>query len=221
MHPRLAFLVDRVTNDGKTVGHLDSMVAHSKRSDIVDKGLELVHRNGFTSTGVAAIAAAGGAPKGSFYNHFKSKEDFALAILTLYFSEIRSKLTEILDDRGQSPRNRIRNYFLLLHGMGVHDEFARGCLIGNLSVELAPANHAVRPCLAELLKEWALLLSRPIAEAQDAGEVRNDISATVLAAVIIDAWQGALLRAKVERRPDSLDAFLGILLPALLTEPSQ
>ena len=85
-------------------------------------------------------------------------------------------------------------------------------------MELAPADQAVRTHLEKLLEEWAAILSRTIAEGQDAGDVRNDISAAVLAAVILDAWHGALLRAKVERRPDSLEAFLDVLLPALLAE---
>ena len=40
--------------------------------------------------------------------------------------------------------------------------------------------------------------------------------AETLAAVLIDGWQGALLRAKVERTSAPLDAFLDILLPSLL-----
>ncbi len=197
------------------------MVGHSKRAHIVDKGLDLVHRNGFTRSGVAAITAAGGAPKGSFYNHFKSKEDFAIVILDLYFEKVRINLQKILGCYDQSPKDRIGNYFLLLREIGEQDRFASGCLIGNLCVELAPADQAVRTHLEKLLEEWAAILSRTIAEGQDAGDVRNDISAAVLAAVILDAWHGSLLRAKVERRPDSLEAFLDVLLPALLAKRPQ
>ena len=52
--------------------------------DLVDKGLELMYLRGFNDVSIKDLVDAAGMPKGSFYNHFKSKEDFGLAVIDRY-----------------------------------------------------------------------------------------------------------------------------------------
>ncbi len=188
----------------------------SKREPIVEAGLRLVHRDGFAGTGVAAIAAAGGAPKGSFYNHFASKDDFGLAVLDRYFDDVRAALAATVGDDGLAPLERVRAYFVLLRELGEPEHHARGCLIGNLSAEAAPASAVIRTRLDELLGLWTAAIAAAIADGQATGDVRDDVPAATLATLLLDAWQGALLRAKVTRGAAPLDAFLDVLFPALL-----
>ena len=49
-----------------------------KHEQILEAGLEVMFLNGYNGTGVKDIVEAAGIPKGSFYNYFESKEDFAL-----------------------------------------------------------------------------------------------------------------------------------------------
>jgi TetR/AcrR family transcriptional repressor of nem operon len=39
--------------------------------------------------------------------------------------------------------------------------------------------------------------------------------------LLLDAWQGALLRAKVDRAPTALNTFIDVLLPRLAEKPSR
>lgn len=192
------------------------MIARSKRPGFLDDGLELVHRTGFAGAGIAAIAAAARAPKGSFYNHFRSKEEFGVAILDRYFDAVQATLADLLERAEGTPGERLHAYFAFLRDLGRGQGYARGCLVGNLSAEAAPVSVALREALAVRLAEWTGALARTLAAGQGAGEIRRDVPAEVLARLLLDAWQGALLRAKVERAPDSLDAFLEVLLPSLL-----
>jgi TetR/AcrR family transcriptional repressor of nem operon len=192
------------------------MPAHSKRAPIVEAGRDLVHRDGFAATGVAAIATAGGAPKGSFYNHFPSKDAFGVAVLDRYFVEVETALARTVGDTARPPVERIRAYFALLRDLGERDAHGRGCLIGNLSAEAAPASPAIRARLGELLAAWTAAIATAVAAGQADGTIRGDVAAATLAGLLIDAWQGALLRAKVERDAAPLDAYLEVLLPALL-----
>jgi TetR/AcrR family transcriptional repressor of nem operon len=191
--------------------------AQSKRQPIVEAGLALVHRDGFTTTGVAAIAAAGGAPKGSFYNHFASKDAFGVELLDRYFDDVRAALATTVGDAARPAAERIRAYFELLRRLGEPDGHARGCLIGNLSAEAAPASPAIRAHLAALLDAWTTAIGEAVADGQATGAIRDDVSAATLAGLLIDAWQGALLRAKVTRSAAPLDTYLAVALPALLT----
>lgn len=191
------------------------MAQASKRHAFVHDGLELIHRDGFTAAGVAAIAGAAHAPKGSFYNHFASKEAFGVVVLDAYFERVRAALAEHVDS-ASSPRTGIRAYFDLLRALGERDDFASGCLIGNLSAEVTGASELLRSHLAALLREWTERIADAVARGQRLGEVRSDVDAWVLASALIDAWQGALLRAKADRTPDSVDVFQEVVLDALL-----
>jgi len=62
------------------------MAKSNIRDKLVAAGLELFHTKGYNACGVSDITDAAEVPKGSFYNHFKSKELLALAVLDLYQS---------------------------------------------------------------------------------------------------------------------------------------
>jgi TetR/AcrR family transcriptional regulator, transcriptional repressor for nem operon len=60
------------------------METKSTREQLIDAGLRLIHQNGYIATGLKEILDAAGVPKGSFYHHFSSKEEFAKAVLEKY-----------------------------------------------------------------------------------------------------------------------------------------
>ena len=47
-------------------------------------------------------------PKGSFYHHFSSKEDFGLQVVDLYMKEVHTGLALCLNDDERPPLQRIR-----------------------------------------------------------------------------------------------------------------
>jgi TetR/AcrR family transcriptional repressor of nem operon len=195
------------------IGHIGRMPQRSKAWDIGEAGLRLVHARGFVSTGVAAIAEEAGAPKGSFYNHFASKDAFGVAILDRYEQRIAAALAPTVEGVAD-PLDGIRRYFEQLRELGAVDGFAAGCLVGNLCAELTPVSPLVRARLVELLAAWRRPIASAIARARTPDE--DGPTADQVAAVLLDAWQGALLRAKAERTSEPLDGFLAITLPALL-----
>ncbi len=60
------------------------MATKSTRDHLIDVGVGLMHRDGYNATGLTDILKAADVPKGSFYHHFGSKEDFAAAALERY-----------------------------------------------------------------------------------------------------------------------------------------
>ena len=108
-----------------------------------------------------------------------------------------------------------RNYFVRLRKYNSQTNFARGCLIGNISAEVSSVSEATRLNLRKLLAEWTASLAICLEEGQRDGSIRSDVAAAKLASLLLDAWQGALLRAKVERSPTSLNNFIDVLLPKL------
>ena len=67
-----------------------------------------MHLKGYNDTGIQEIIDKADLPKGSFYNFFKSKEDFGLLVID-YFMEFYAKiLTKYLADKSLPPLERIR-----------------------------------------------------------------------------------------------------------------
>lgn len=197
------------------------MARPGKKTELVEAGLDLLHRRGFSATSVADIADAAGAPKGSFYNHFESKDDFGSAVLERYFAEVREALAETLQSGSKPALARLKDYFVRLRRYVGRDDYQRGCLIGNISAEVSAVSAGTRAQLARLIRDWTGGLAACLEDGQRDGSVRGDLAADDLAVLLLDAWQGALLRAKVERKPAALNNFIEVLLPRLAEKPSR
>ena len=74
------------------------MTAKSTREHLIDVGLGLMHQNGYNATGLSDILKAADVPKGSFYHHFGSKEEFAAAALERYVAQEGEHTASVLND---------------------------------------------------------------------------------------------------------------------------
>lgn len=175
-----------------------------------------MHARGFAASGVKDITDAAGVPKGSFYAYFPSKEAFAAAILEHYWSDLEARLLPILEGEGRAPQ-RIRRFFGTLTDEHEAGDFLLGCLIGNLSLELGGSSDRVRAELVNILGRWDEALTACVRSGQaDSGGIRSDVDAAELAAMLIEAWEGAALRGKVTRSRVPYDRFETVTVPALL-----
>jgi AcrR family transcriptional regulator len=75
---------------------------------------------------VQDITEAAGVPKGSFYNHFESKEDLGAEVVLRYL-ESSNKTQPVLRDPKLSPYARLRKYFEGLVQVAEKKEFCGGC----------------------------------------------------------------------------------------------
>ena len=78
-------------------------MARDTRSALLDAGADLFLKKGFASVGLREILESAGAPKGSFYHFFDSKESFAVAIIQRGAGCFAETLERRLTDPGQSP----------------------------------------------------------------------------------------------------------------------
>ena len=192
----------------------------SLRDAILDAGLKVMFRAGYNGASVRDIAAAAGAPQGSFTNHFRSKETFACEVLDRYFAHVRRLVAEALDDTSLSPRARLRHYLFIITDRLQGDAWSRGCLIGDLSLETSGSSETLRARLAAIFEEWRTPFAACIAAAQEKGEIASEFDATELAEFLLASWQGAILRMKVERSPAALERFKTIFFQTVFKEPS-
>lgn len=187
------------------------------RRKLIVEGMKSMIVNGYDGIGLNGILSAAGVPKGSFYYFFRSKEDFAAAVLDAYerhYVELRELL---LNDASQSPMQRLRNYFDEVERIHLAETPLGGCLYGVLGQTAAIRSDAFRNKLAKVFSTWETQLRGLIKEAQYAGEVDPAIDAQEAAAFLIDAYEGMLIRMKVDGDQNAFPRFKRFALGSLCT----
>jgi TetR/AcrR family transcriptional regulator, transcriptional repressor for nem operon len=191
------------------------MAKPNVKQQLVTSSLNLLHSKGFNATSVQDITDAAGVPKGSFYNHFASKDALGLEVLQRYI-DVASQVSALLQDDALPARERIRNYYTEMCRWNAAGAFERGCLLGNFSTELSQQIPAIRVQLQQAYDGTRALLEGAIADGQRTGDIGTALPASELAAFIVDAWQGAVLRSKTEQNAVPLDRFIHIVLTRIL-----
>jgi TetR/AcrR family transcriptional repressor of nem operon len=176
------------------------------REQLIEAGLQTLHLQGFNGCAVQDITDSAGVPKGSFYNHFESKEALALQALDRFWQSGADRRA-LLSDTNLDPVERLRRYFHALSDTVVHHNFERGCLIGNFSSELSAQSREIRYRLAEIYAAWSRLIESCVREAAKVGRVQPRLPAATIATFLVNAWEGAVLRSKVEQDKSPLDRF--------------
>jgi len=186
------------------------------RARFLTIGRGVVHELGFNGCGVGDITSAVGVPKGSFYNYFDSKESFASEILESYWLSIEARHGNILRDASRKPLGRITRFFNALSSDHAVKNYAYGCLIGNLTLELSHASDDARRRLVALVQRWESALADCLREAQHQGEFDKRRDVAEAATIIVEAYEGAVMRSKLEQTGNACRRFEKIVLPLLL-----
>jgi TetR/AcrR family transcriptional repressor of nem operon len=177
------------------------------REQLIDAAYDRFHEHGFNGSGIKEITDAAGTPKGSFYNHFDSKEAMAVEVMSRY---AESRQIRMLADESVPPVERIRGHFAYMAGGLKHFGYARGCMFGNFGSELSTQSDMIREAVSGGLGRWETLLAAALEEAREAGALKSDVESPVLARFLVGAWEGAALRAKVSRSSEPVDDFFAV-----------
>jgi TetR/AcrR family transcriptional regulator, transcriptional repressor for nem operon len=204
--PELPGNISRKTNNRR-----NSLARRNTRNAILEAGTKLFIERGYNACSVQDITQAAGVPKGSFYNHFKSKEALAAEILTEYGKGTTDR--SILTNPEVPGLTRLRKHFTALN-----EYFSRctdGCLVGKFMAEVSSDTPQIHEALLRVLRGWSEQISSAIAAGQEQGSIRKDLKAHDLAAFLIDSYEGAILRTRVNRNPRALKYFIKVVFSSI------
>lgn len=160
---------------------------------------------GYEAVGVAELCAEAGAPRGSFYHWWPSKQALALAMLERAWERVRA---EVIMPSFGSPgtlAERIERYAVALER--VLREQARstgcvpGCRFGNFAAELADREPDMRAALARTFEELCACFAVAIGEALDRGEVPADTDPAAAAEALCAHMEGLMILARAHHDP--------------------
>ena len=159
--------------------------AHSTKQRLLDAGMSMLLEHGYHDLGIQALLEATCTPKGSFYHHFKDKEDFALQVIDQYMGNVHAGLDDCLGDDGRPPLERVRRFFELTRQNYRKDGYM-GCLLGGLGQELSGVSEVFRRkvegCFSEIAKRIAVCME----EARKRGDLPADSNSRRMAGLLVD-----------------------------------
>lgn len=178
-------------------------MSHDTQHRLLEAGLAMLLRHGYNDLGVAALLEKTRVPKGSFYHHFPSKEDFAVQVIDLYMKEVHKGLDQCLGDKSVPPLKRVRGFF---EGtvQKYRGEGYLGCLLGGLGQELSGVSETFRRKVEQCFDEIASRIAVTLQEAIDGGELPKGTDPKKMAELLVNCWEGAALRMRLRRDPAPL-----------------
>ncbi|MDD1609117.1 MAG: TetR/AcrR family transcriptional regulator [Methylococcaceae bacterium] len=169
------------------------------RENLLNQGVMLLMQQGYHGTGLQEILDAVQIPKGSFYNYFGSKENFGAEVIEHYITPYIQQITNYLAQPDTDALSALQRYFNESIAELERTHFKGGCLLGNLIGEIGDSSDLCRVALQTTLNRYRDVLQSGLSKAQQQGTIRTDKSARDMADLLVNTWQGALLRMKVEQ----------------------
>jgi TetR/AcrR family transcriptional regulator, transcriptional repressor for nem operon len=186
------------------------------KTQLLEAGMQIMQEKGYNNTGISEVLERVQVPKGSFYYYFQSKEDFGLQIINYFDHNYSARLRVYMEDPTLSPLNRLRRYCQEGIDSLQAQECRKGCLLGNLSQEMADQSEVFRVRLAQVMSERRQQIATCIQEGQSVGEINRAVDAIELAEFFLCGWEGAIMRAKTLKATDSQKTFMKVIFDNLL-----
>ena len=166
------------------------------RDRIVAAAADLFHRHGFQATSLAKVQERADVRGGSLYYFFRSKEELLEAALERYFELLDPTIIDPAFAGSEEPIERV---FLVLdqyRATLLATDFALGCPIGNLAIEMVDSGAEVRERLKRDFDLWAQRIEGCLEAASD--RLPAEIDRTRLAGFVLAVMEGAVLLARGE-----------------------
>lgn len=167
------------------------------RDRIVRTAMELFWAKGFQSTSISDILSRTQLHSGSLYHFFPGKQQLLVAVLQAYRDGIHRWLLEPAWTGVNDPKERI---FALLNGYRTHlvgTDFAYGCPIGSLALELHEPDPEVRELLAVNFDNWVSAIEGCLDDMGD--RLSTDLDRRALAEFILTVMEGAVMQSRTHR----------------------
>ncbi len=184
---------------------------HNSKSKLLDAALQVIRTKGYMATTIDDICASAGLTKGSFFHHFKSKEDLALAAVEHWNAMTGGMFAQCAYHQLADPRDRVLAYidFRAEILQGELPDFT--CLLGTMVQETFETHPRIRVACEAGISSHAQTVAVHIhaAKAMYAADATWD--ADTLSLYTQAVIQGAFILAKAQGRAEIATLCIGHL----------
>ena len=172
------------------------------KSKLLDAALHVIRAKGYTATTVDDICRQAGVTKGSFFHHFKSKEDLALNAVAHFSAMAEGLFSGAPFTAASDPLNRLLGYVEFRAAIvgGELPEYT--CLLGTMVQETYATHPDLRLACNRGMSAHIDELSRDVQAAKERYTPDAPWSAESVAYFIQSVLQGSFIFAKAKQSPD-------------------
>lgn len=164
-------------------------IQKTTKDEIIAKSIEVFRKQGYYKTSMSDLAEACGLQKGSFYYHFKSKEELMQAVLQMVHGYYTKKVFSIAYEEGLSAEERFKKLFKKQEPIITQD--LAGCLFGNMTLESISDKIEFKNFLKAFFSDWIAAFQHLYQEKHEATK------ALVLAQQSVMEIEGALMMMRL------------------------
>jgi TetR/AcrR family transcriptional repressor of nem operon len=175
---------------------------HESKTRLLDAALHVIRTRGYAATTIDDICRKAGVTKGSFFHHFRSKDELALAAAS-YWGTITDDFFAAAPYRGlNDPLQRLLGY------VDFRGEILQGelpdytCLLGTLVQEIYATHPDIRDACDQGMSSHIADLTRDVAAAKKLYAPKARWSAASVSYFIQAVLQGGFIFAKAKHNPD-------------------
>jgi TetR/AcrR family transcriptional regulator, transcriptional repressor for nem operon len=194
---------------------------HKSKTKILDAALHVIRAKGYIATSVDDLCHAAGVTKGSFFHHFKSKEELALSAADHFGAMAAGLFSTAPYQAAPDPRDRVLGYVDFRKILISDDIVASTCLFGTMVQETFETHPGIAAACNVHLSEHVDMLTNDIREAKRLCAPDAPWDPRTLASFIQAVLQGAFILVKAENSPAvghenlaHLRHYIEMLLPA-------
>jgi TetR/AcrR family transcriptional repressor of nem operon len=174
---------------------------HESKAALLDAALSVFRVKGYTATRVDDICEAAQLTKGSFFHHFKSKEELALAAADQWIAASERLFLSAPFRSLPDPLDRLLAYIDFRKALLTGSLHEYTCFAGTMIQEVYETHPAVRDACEKSISGHAAMLVADIEEAMRLYAADSSFSAESLALYTQAVMQGAFILAKAKQGP--------------------
>jgi TetR/AcrR family transcriptional regulator, transcriptional repressor for nem operon len=171
---------------------------HDSKTRLLDATLKVVRTKGYTATRIEDVCAEAGLTKGSFFHHFKSKEDLALAAAAHWQTYAAEFFAAAPYHELPDPLDRLLAYIDFRKNILAGDLPDFTCFAGTIIQEAFRTHPEVSAACERSIAGHAAMLEADIRAAMRQYGVRDNWTAKSLALHVQAVIQGGFILAKAE-----------------------
>jgi TetR/AcrR family transcriptional repressor of nem operon len=169
---------------------------HQSKTRLLDATIKVVRTKGYNATRVEDVCAEAGVTKGSFFHHFKSKDDLARAAVERWQEASTSLFANAPYHQAADPLDRLLAYLEYRKSIlaGELPEFT--CFVGTMVQEIYATNPELRAGCESSIFGHAKRLETDLTQAIQKYGVTKPVTAQSLALHMQCVIQGSFILAK-------------------------
>ena len=170
--------------------------AQATRTRIIEKSAEVFNQYGYAGSSISDIMQATGLQKGGIYNHFRSKDELALAAFDFAVEQLELRYAKALRGKRHSLTRLkvvVETFCLVVENPPIKG----GCPLLNTAIESDDTHPALCVHTQKAMDRWRGMITKIVNLGVKKGEIKADVDADAIATIIISVLEGALMMSKL------------------------